>query len=316
MRRRSRELSIFTLSALDVLAMATGVFVLLLVMLMPYHRKVADAHAAIEAVRIAEAETVAQVQTLEAQGTLHRAEAEAAEAEAAALQAQAASLRQAAAERRRQARQGSAREETEGEITTPVIEAIDLIFVVDTTASMAPVLREIARSMRGVIRILERLVPSVRVGVVDYRDRYIRLPPVVTLPLTSTARDLHRILAFVDRLEASPAGSPNVEHDVHLAIESATLMSLRPDARQVVIVIGDAEALPAYYGAAVHRVRLFARGHSDRTVSALFVSTPSSRRFGDRARSFFQELALAGNGTLTDHAGSMTESILLSVFVD
>ena len=79
MRRPSRQLAIFTLSALDVLAMATGVFVLLLVMLMPYHRKVADAHASIEAARIAEAATVAQMQTLEAQGTMNRAEAEAAE---------------------------------------------------------------------------------------------------------------------------------------------------------------------------------------------------------------------------------------------
>ena len=48
MKRRSRELSIFNLSALDVLATATGVFVLLVVMLMPYYRKSFDANAEIE----------------------------------------------------------------------------------------------------------------------------------------------------------------------------------------------------------------------------------------------------------------------------
>ena len=68
MRRPNREISIFTLSALDVLAMSAGVFVLLLVMLMPYHRKVLDAHAALEAARIADADTVARVQTLESCG--------------------------------------------------------------------------------------------------------------------------------------------------------------------------------------------------------------------------------------------------------
>src|SRR5918996_3344603 len=101
MRRPNREISIFTLSALDVLAMSAGVFVLLLVMLMPYHRKVLDAHAALEAARIAEADTTARVQTLEEQGSLYRADAEAAEAEAAAALAQAASLRQGGRQRPR-----------------------------------------------------------------------------------------------------------------------------------------------------------------------------------------------------------------------
>jgi hypothetical protein len=45
MRRRNRSISILSMSALDVLAMASGVFVLLLVILMPYYRKTMDAHA-------------------------------------------------------------------------------------------------------------------------------------------------------------------------------------------------------------------------------------------------------------------------------
>ena len=47
MRRRDRTISILTLSALDVLAMATGVFVLLLVMWVPYYRRTLDANAEI-----------------------------------------------------------------------------------------------------------------------------------------------------------------------------------------------------------------------------------------------------------------------------
>ncbi len=39
MRRRSRETSIFNMSALDLLAMATGTFVLIVVILLPYYRK-------------------------------------------------------------------------------------------------------------------------------------------------------------------------------------------------------------------------------------------------------------------------------------
>jgi hypothetical protein len=46
------------------------------------------------------------------------------------------------------------------------------------------------------------------------------------------------------------------------------------------------------------------------------VTTPSSLSRGNRARPYFQALATAGNGSFTDHAGSMIESVLLSVLID
>ena len=170
MKRPNRSISILSMSALDVLAMATGVFVLLLVMLMPYYRKTMDANAEIEAVRVAAAESLAEVQSLEATAARNRAEAGAAAAEAAELQARAAALEQAARQRLR---------------PTPVvqegpdpkrqaIEAIDLVFAIDTTASMTPVIHELAVSMRSIVRILQRLVPSVRIGISAYKDRDIR----------------------------------------------------------------------------------------------------------------------------------------------
>ena len=160
------------MSALDVLAMATGVFVLLLVMLMPYYRKTMDAEAEIEAVRVAAAESLAEVQSLEATAARNRAEAGAAAAEAAELQARATALEQAARQRLR---------------PTPVvqegpdpkrqaIEALDLVFAIDTTASMTPVIHDLAVSMRSIVRILQRLVPSVRIGISAYKDHDIPAP--------------------------------------------------------------------------------------------------------------------------------------------
>jgi von Willebrand factor type A domain len=314
MRRPNREISIFTLSALDVLAMSAGVFVLLLVMLMPYHRKVLDAHAALEAARIADADTVARVQTLEELGTLQRADAEAAEAEAAALQSQAANLEAAVAERRQQARTRAAA--PEGDVTAPVIEAIDLIFVIDTTASMEPVLREVAHSLRGIVRILERLVPSVRVGVVAYNDRDTGQVPVVTLPPTPTDHGLARIVAFIERLSASTIGSRTVDEDLYLGLSTATALPLRAGAKQAIVVIGDAEAHPYEQAQALFRAQSFVDGHANRTISTLFVTTPSSLMHGNVARDFFAALANAGGGSFNDHAGSMIEGVLLSVFVD
>jgi hypothetical protein len=316
MRRRSREMSIFTLSALDVLAMSTGVFVLLLVMLMPYHRKVADAHAAIDAVRIADAETIARVQTLEDLATLYRDEAEAAEAEAVDLAQSATSLEQAAAEQQRQARQSQAREERQGDIETPLIEAIDLIFVIDTTASMEPVLREVARSLRGIVRVLEAMVPSVRIGVVAYNDRDTGQMPVVTLPPTPTDHGLARVVAFIEGLSASTVGSRTVDEDLYLGLTTATSLPLRPEAKQAIVVIGDAEAHPYEQAQALFRAQTFVRGHDNRSISTLFVTTPSSLMHGNVARAFFVALANAGGGAFNDHAGSMMEGVLLSVFVE
>jgi von Willebrand factor type A domain len=316
MRRPSREISIFTLSALDVLAMSAGVFVLLLVMLMPYHRRVLDAHAAIESARIADADTIARVQTLEDLATMYRAEAESAEAEAVAVLRTAASLEQTAADRREQARQSAVAPAAEGDVTTPVIDAVDLIFVIDTTASMEPVLREVAHSLRGIVRILERLVPSVRIGVVAYNDRDTGRVPVVTLPPTPTDLGLGRIIAFIEGLSASTIGSRTVDEDLYLGLTTATALPLRAEAKQAIVVIGDAEAHPYEQAQALFRAQSFVGGHDQRSISTLFVTTPSSLLHGNVARAFFVALANAGGGSFNDHAGSMIEGVLLSVFVD
>src|ERR671919_372666 len=96
MKRRHRTISILSMSALDVLAMATGVFVLLLVMLMPYYRKTMDAHAEIDAAHVATAAAHAEVQSLQARAARSRADAAAATRQAADLDARAAALEQAA----------------------------------------------------------------------------------------------------------------------------------------------------------------------------------------------------------------------------
>jgi von Willebrand factor type A domain len=312
MKRPNRTISILSMSALDVLAMATGVFVLLLVMLMPYYRKTEEAHAEIEAARVAAAATLAEVQSLETTAARHRAEAGAATKEAAELDARAAALEQAA--RQKLAPRPEVREGPDPE--HQVIEAIDLVFVIDTTASMGPVIRELAVSIRSIVRIVQRLVPSVRIGISAYKDRDVPLPPVITFPLTPTDPHLPRIVGFLDSLEESPIGSRSIEEDVHLGLEAATLMRWRPDARQALVVIGDAAAHAEYVNETFWRVQNFVQKNELRTVSTLFVTTPSSLSAGQRARPYFQALAKAANGPFNDHTGSMIESVLLSVLVD
>jgi von Willebrand factor type A domain len=312
MKRRNRGISILSMSALDVLAMATGVFVLLLVMLMPYYRKTMDAEAEIEAARVAAAAAKAEVQQLQTTAARHRAEAGAAAQEAAELDARAAALEQAA--RQKLAPRPEVREGPDAK--QQVIEAIDVVFAIDTTASMTPVIRDLAVSMRSIARILQRLVPSVRIGIAAYKDHDIPFPPVITFPLTPTDPFLPRIVGFIDSLEASPIGSRSIDEDVHLGLEAATLMHWRSDAKQVLVVIGDAEAHPENVNETFWRAQNFVHGSELRSFSTLFVTTPSSLSAGNVARSYFQALAKAGNGTFNDHTGSMIESVLLSVLAD
>jgi hypothetical protein len=318
MKRPNRTVSIFTLSALDVLAMSTGVFVLLVVLLMPYYRKTFDANAAVAQMRVSASETLARIQSLEENATLYRGEAEGAEKEASRLNALASTLEdQARANRSRmEALDEAPKQEPGPDPKNMVVEAIDLVFVIDTTSSMTPALQELSVSMRSIVRILERLVPSVRIGVAAYTDRDTGLPPVTVMPMMSTDHDLPRILNFVNRLDAARVGSPTVEEDLHLGLAAAFAMRLRPTARQAIVVIGDAAAHKVFQEETLIRSRNFVRTNKNRTVSTLFVTTPSSLMHGQRDRHYFQLLADAGNGSFNDHAGSMTESILLSVLVN
>ncbi len=324
MKRPNRTLSIFTLSALDVLAVATGTFVLIVVLLMPYYRKSFDSQAEIEEVRVERASVTAEAEAQQQAAARDLAAATEARAEAARLERAAAELQGAASNQQDQVRAAEAEtgarlrriEELRKLAEQRVVEALDLIFLVDTTRSMKPVLDELAISMKSIVRILERLVPSVRIGFVAYRDRDAGVKPLIVLHLTATDQGLKRLLRFVSNLKISPRGSATLEEDMYLGLTRALSMRLRSAAKQSIIVIGDAAAHPWEASKTLGRAKRFARNGKRNSLSALFVSTPSSRSFGDVGRDFFVDLAAAGGGEFSDHSGRMIESVLLSVLVD
>ena len=67
-------------------------------------------------------------------------------------------------------------------------------------------------------------------------------------------------------------------------------MRWRPDAKQVLVLIGDAEAHPENQDETFWRVRKFVQGNKLRAFSTLFVTTPSSLSAGNIARAYFQAL--------------------------
>jgi hypothetical protein len=273
---------------------------------MPYYRNSFDLEAELDLTRVAQEQNSAQLEGLQTRLAEETEKASTAIAEAQSVTARAAALQKQAAVT--QPRHPAT--EPRGQ---PVISELDLVFAIDTTASMQPVINEVAHSMASVIRILERLVPSVRVGVVAYRDWDAEPPVIMTLPLTSTHDELQRILTFVDNLRESRIGSYPLQEELRLGLYTAMAMPLRPSARQAIVVIGDAAAHIQVQMETLERAREFARASEKRSVSALFTTTPSSLTIGNADREFFVRLAGAGRGVFMDHIGSMTENILLSV---
>ena len=321
MKRNSRELSIFSLSALDILATATGAFVLFVVVLMPYYRRTFDAHAEIDDVLSSTAQLQAQAEEIrrsaeaEARAAAQmKAEAERIKRAAAEEQAAATSLQEEAA-----AADGEAADhqrkiaEMEAIVQQRVIKQLDIVFVIDTTASMTFVLRELSLSMAGIINVLERLVPSLRVGVVAYRDHDLSSELLRVLPPTSTADRALDVLDFVDSLRAARQGGRTPQEALFAGMRRALEMPLRPGAKQTVIVIGDAAAHTEVQSEALILAHEYATSGPKRTVSTLFVTTESYLRFGSGDREFFASLAKAGGGEFNDHGGQMMESVLLSV---
>jgi hypothetical protein len=116
-------------------------------------------------------------------------------------------------------------------------------------------------------------------------------------------------------MQASTIGSQTIQEDVYLGLQAAASMPLRPGARQVLILMGDAAAHDAEQAAALQFVHAFVARAPNRSVSTLFVTTPGAIANGMVDRSFFQSVAKAGGGTFTDHSGSMMEGVLLSVIL-
>lgn len=309
MKRVDRTVVFLTLSALDTLAAAIGVFVLLVAFLMPYYQNSFDFEETLEQSRVSREANSAQLQDVQQQVAEEAAKAAAMLAEAKRISAQASALQQRVA--KPVPKQPAPQPQGQ-----PVAAELDLVFAIDTTTSMAPVLREIARSMASIVRILERIAPSVRIGVVAYRDWDAEPPVILTLPLTSTHDELERILSFVQDLRVSRIGSYPIQEELRLGLYTAMAMPLRPSARQVIVVIGDAAAHLEVQAETLDRARRFVAESERRTISALFVTTPSSLSIGNADRAFFIQLAQAGRGVFTDHVGSMIESILLSVLAD
>jgi hypothetical protein len=316
-----RNLNVLSISALDLFASALGVFVLIAVILFPYYLKQPAQEADVDGARAelaALGEAYEQARLMAAQAAekralqedrLERAQATLRQAEASA--AEAGTRRELAERRASAAAEMKASQQSRPDANFAMAD-LDLVFVMDATGSMDDEIADVQANLLGLVRVLERLAPTLNVGFVAFKDQgddYLAR----TFPLAPMrGANLARIQGFVEQLVASGGG--DYPEPVARALALGVEMAWRPDAEGRIVVIGDAPSHEPDWARAFETAAGFARPAAGETGSRQISAIFTGSRGG--GRDFFERLAEAGRGDFVQHRGQIIESVLLSVLDD
>ena len=300
-----------SMSTLDLFASILGTFVLITFVLLPYYLEQPFLEQDIAQAQAETSALTAELRLYREKLTATRtARSEAEDALVAAQQRLAAAKALAAA-------QPAPKDEAKpapSPLPTPFsINDLDLVFVMDTTGSMRNELADVQANLLGVIRVLARLAPSLRVGFVAFKDRgdaYVTL----TFPLSPMTQGnvgpggrVRRPDVGRRRRRRSRAGRRGADGSRPRCPGAA-------DAQGRILVVGDAPARPSGRGRALELADQFRSSSSDparpRTVSAIFTGETAG------ARLFYEQIARAGGGDFSAYQGQIIENVLLSVLSD
>ena len=287
MKKRNREINIFSISALDLFASALGAFILIMVILMPYFPNTGDS-----------AERVAEIEA-----ELGKLKAEEAEAKkiTEALKGRLENL-----EKEKNALKGQI--EKEGETIRQIqLPHIDLVVALDTTGSMRDEIEGLKAELAGLAQIMTALTPSFGMGVIGFKDRTDR-PVISSVPLREIRRNspaLRSLQAFVNTLSAgsNPTNQDNQEA-IGAALREAIAMNWRPRAKlRVIVILSDHAAYAEEIEMTLQMARRFSAIEGQK-ISAVMIRSAAD------AVQYMPRLAKAGKGTFVLGGGSITATIL------
>jgi hypothetical protein len=119
------------------------------------------------------------------------------------------------------------------------LPAVDLLLVVDATASMAPSLDAVRRDLKSLITALGVVSSSPRVGVAAFRDA--REAPEFRVETLAPTGDLGALAAFLDQLQAqSTRADTDLPEWMSGGMRAAMEMPSREDALRLMVVVSDA----------------------------------------------------------------------------
>ena len=194
---------------------------------------------------------------------------------------------------------------------TSLLPETDIVFVLDTTGSMYREIESLKRELHILVQVLERMMPSVGIGVVTFNDRLQR-PPARHHPLRGLTndedaiRDINRFLRSISITDAQ-GSNDDIAEAVLIALRVALGTSFREHVRhRIVIVITDAYAYDDEIAATLRLARAFAREEGQR------ISTVHVRDSSD-AQEYLRALAEAGGGEFVPDRGSILANVLLGI---
>lgn len=326
MKRRSRELNLFNMSALDLFASGMGAFIVIAVILFPYYLKNEDVIN--ENRKLKQTKSSLEVEEKSIRTALITAEdglkkANAAEgaiqtAIAKAIQENkqaAANLKQKKEDVLAANKRAADREANLGKIK---VETLDLVFVMDTTGSMQAIIDDLRGNLISLVRILHKLSPDIRIGFSAYRDHgeaYV----TKDFPLTEMSPSgYQRLQKFVDELSAEAGG--DYPEAVEEGMKKASAMDWRAERKGLIVLIGDAPAHDKDWDYSMQLASSFHASSSGKFVSSIYTDTEEAKIHerksiaSGRIKAFYENLSNAGGGEFIEHAGGILSSVLILVF--
>lgn len=308
MKPRSRELSIFSMSALDLFASGMGAFILLAIMALPFFPNTGSAPEPVP-----EPEPAVDAGALE--DALEVAERERDEERQRAEQL-AEELRQTIEEllntsqARDQAQQQAA--SLRNQVAELEVPDLDLVICLDVSGSMSEQVSGLKQQISDLGRILNAVAPT-GIGVVAFGDRFWERPLFVQNVTTNMPVLENFINGLAPQMGLGSGRNDDSPEALAMALERAVTMNWRAESEsRYVVIMSDFPAYPERVDAALRAAQIFAAqdGHH---VSAVMVNGSAT---GRAAEPFMRLLANAGNGEFVDgEEKTLVGSILLAVLL-
>jgi hypothetical protein len=147
---------------------------------------------------------------------------------------------------------------------------LDVVLVIDGTDSMRLVMADVKARMKELVRAIQRLVPTARVGIVVYGGEG---EPLDVQPLTLSPAKLDTFLSAIQT-----KGGGEWEENTYGAMQAAIdWMDWKPYARKVIVLAGDAPPKQDKFAAILELERKFRAENG--TVSVVDPTAQEHQRF-------------------------------------
>lgn len=285
MKIRSREINIFSMSALDLFASALGAFMILTVAALPFFPNTGDSPELVA--EVAEVLSEAQQELEQMQEDLAQSQSDLSEA-----QQEASSL--------------------SNELARITIPELDIVIALDVSGSMGDYIAQMKQQIADLVTVLDRLSPSVGIGFVAYGDRLWDNP--ISFQQIYPTSNLTQIQSFINNTDTNmglgSGSNDDVPEALSAALNQAVVMNWRAESqRRYIIIITDAPAYPELMNATFEAAQSF----SAMTSPEHFVSTVMVG--SNQAAEYLQRLAENGAGEFIDNTSgqSMLASIIMAI---